>query len=334
LNTGGGFAKMMEKPKIALYWCSSCGGCEESVVDLAEDLLTVAAAVDIVFWPVAMDFKYKDVVAMNDGEITATLINGAIRMGEQEHMAKILRKKSRLLIAHGSCAHLGGVVSLANFCPREALLNRVYQEVPTINNPQGIFPQLETMESGRKVTLPHFHDTVKALDQVVEVDYYIPGCPPTPELIKEAMMMVLDDRLPPKGNVLAEKKALCDTCSRRDSKPDKLRITEFRRLYETAWDPTKCFLEEGIICLGPATRGGCGARCINANMPCRGFFGPTDYVRDQGAKSSSFLASIIDMTDEEALKKAADSIPDPGGLFYRYGLASSILKGKLTPKRS
>ncbi len=325
---------MMEKPKIALYWCSSCGGCEESVVDLAEDLLTVAAAVDIVFWPVAMDFKYKDVVAMNDGEITATLINGAIRMGEQEHIAKILRKKSRLLIAHGSCAHLGGVVSLANFYPREALLNRLYQEVPTINNLEGIFPQLETIESGRKVTLPDFYDTVKALDQVVEVDYYIPGCPPTPELIKEAMMMVLDDRLPPKGNVLAEKKALCDTCSRRDSKPDKLRITEFKRVYETAWDPTKCFLEEGIICLGPTTRGGCGARCINANMPCRGCFGPTDNVRDQGAKSSSFLASIIDMTDEEALKKAADSIPDPGGLFYRYGLASSILKRKVTPKRS
>jgi F420-non-reducing hydrogenase small subunit len=190
------------------------------------------------------------------------------------------------------------------------------------------------MESGRKVELPDFHDTVKALDQVVEVDYYIPGCPPTPELIKEAMMMVLEDRLPPKGSVLADKKALCDTCPRRDSKPDKLWITEFKRVYETAWDPTKCFLEEGIICLGPATRGGCGARCINANMPCRGCFGPTDNVRDQGAKSSSFLASIIDTTDEEALKKAADSIPDPGGLFYRYGLASSILKGKMTKDSS
>ena len=83
---------MTGKPKIALYWCSSCGGCEESVIDLAEDLLTVTAAVDIVFWPVALDFKYKDVVAMDDGEITATLINGAIRMGEQEHMAKMLRK--------------------------------------------------------------------------------------------------------------------------------------------------------------------------------------------------------------------------------------------------
>jgi F420-non-reducing hydrogenase small subunit len=319
---------MTEKPKIALYWCSSCGGCEESVVDLAEDLLTVAAAADIVFWPVAMDFKYKDVAAIGDGEIAAALINGAIRMDEQEHMARMLRKKSRLVIAHGSCAHLGGVVGLANFYQRADLLARLYQEVATIDNPQGILPQVETIDSGRKVTLPDFHDTVKPLDQVVEVDYYIPGCPPTPELVKEAMMMVLEDKLPPRGSVLAEKKALCDTCPRRDSKPDKLRITEFKRVYESAWDPTKCFLEEGIICLGPVTRGGCGARCINGNMPCRGCFGPTDNVRDQGAKSAAFLASIVHVTDEEALQKIVDSIPDPGGLFYRYALASSILSRK------
>ena len=78
----------MTKPKIALYWCSSCGGCEESVIDLAEDILKVVEAVDIVFWPVAMDFKYSDVEAMADGEISASLINGAIRMDEQEHIAK------------------------------------------------------------------------------------------------------------------------------------------------------------------------------------------------------------------------------------------------------
>jgi len=323
---------MVEKQKIALYWCSSCGGCEESVIDLAEDLLTVAEAAHIVFWPVAIDSKYKDVAAMNDGEIAVTLINGAIRMDGQEQMAKILRRKSKLLIAHGSCAHLGGVVRLANFYEREDVLNKAYKEVPTVKNPQGTLPEVKTIESGRELSLPGFHDTVKALDQVVEVDYYIPGCPPTPELIKKAIMMVLEDRLPPKGSVLAEKKALCDTCPRRDGRPDKLRIKEFKRLYESEWDPTRCFLDQGLICLGPATRGGCNARCINANMPCRGCFGPTDNVRDQGTSSLSFLASVIDSKDEEELNKIADSIPDPAGLFYRYSLASSMLKGKATGK--
>lgn len=319
----------MAKPKIAFYWCSSCGGCEESVIDLAEDLLTIASAADIVFWPIAIDAKYKDVAAMNDGEITATLINGAIRMDEHEQMARMFRKKSKLLIAHGTCAHLGGVVGLANFYKAEDVLNRAYKEVPTVSNPQGILPRVKTIESGREVRLPRFQDTVSALDQIVDVDYYIPGCPPTPELIKKAIMMVLEERLPPKGSVLAEKKALCDTCPRKDSRPDELRIKEFKRLYETEWDPAKCFLDQGIICLGPATRGGCDARCINGNMPCRGCFGPMDNVRDQGAKSLSFLSSIIDSRDEEELKKIADSIPDPAGLFYRYSLATSMLKGKI-----
>ncbi|MFH1672800.1 MAG: oxidoreductase [Pseudomonadota bacterium] len=319
----------MAKPKIAFYWCSSCGGCEESVIDLAEDLLTIATAADIVFWPMVMDFKYKDLAAMNDGEITVTLINGAIRMDEQEEMAKMLRNKSKLLIAHGSCAHLGGVVGLANFFKGDDVLNRVYREVSTVRDPQGMLPKVDSTESGRKLRLPSFHDTVKSLDQIVDVDYYIPGCPPTPELVKKTIMMILDDRLAPRGSVLGEKKALCDTCPRRDGRPEVLRVRAFKRLYEAEWDPAKCFLDQGIICLGPATRGGCNARCINANMPCRGCFGPMDNVRDQGAKSLSFLSSIIDSKDEEELVKIVDSIPDPAGLFYRYSLASSMLKRKI-----
>lgn len=320
---------MTTKPKIALYWCSSCGGCEESVVDLADDILTVSELADIVFWPVALDFKYKDVAAVNDGEIAATLINGAIRMDEQEEMAQLLRRKSNVLMAHGACAHLGGIPGLANFFERQDVLDRSYKEVPSVKNPEGTLPQIQTTESGREFRLSGFYDRVKALHQVVDVDYYIPGCPPTPELIKNAVMMALEGRLPPKGTVLAERKALCDTCPRKDSRPEKLRIKAFKRLHQVEWDPEKCFLNQGLICLGPSTRGGCVARCIHANMPCRGCFGPTDEVMDQGAKSLSFLASIIDAKEEADIAEIADSIPDVAGLFYRYSLASSMLKGKI-----
>lgn len=318
----------MNKPKIALYWCSSCGGCEESVLDLAEDLLDVEKSVDILFWPVALDMKYQDVAMIPDGGITATLINGAVRMENQEHMAKILRKKSKLIIAHGSCAHIGGVVGLANFYDSRDILNRAFKEVPTLKSPQNILPGDGMEESQKELRLPNFHSTVKALDQIIEVDYYIPGCPPTPRLIKNAINAILQQRLPLKGSVLAEKKALCYSCSRRESKPDMVRIKRFMRLYEKQWDPARCFLDQGLICLGPATRGGCEERCIKANMPCRGCFGPPDNVMDQGAKILSFLASFLDSKDEKELRKIADSIPDPGGLFYRYSLASSILKGK------
>jgi F420-non-reducing hydrogenase small subunit len=318
----------LSKPKIALYWCSSCGGCEESVLDLAEDLLEVEELVDVLFWPVALDMKYQDVTMIPDGGITATFINGAVRMENQEHMAKILRKKSKLIIAHGSCAHIGGVVGLANFYDSRDVLNRAFKGVPTLKNPQNILPGYGIEESQKELKLPNFYNNVKTLDQIIEVDYYIPGCPPTPQLLKNAINAILQQRLPLKGSVLAEKKALCYFCSRKESKPDAVRIKRFKRLYEKEWDPARCFLDQGLICLGPATRGGCEERCIKANMPCRGCFGPPDNVTDQGAKILSFLASFLDSKDEKELRKIADSIPDPAGLFYRYSLAASILKGK------
>lgn len=86
---------MPAKPKIGFYWCASCGGCEEAVVDLAEDILGVVEAIDIVLWPCAMDFKKADVEAMPDKSIVATLLNGAIRTSEQEEMAHLLRRKSQ-----------------------------------------------------------------------------------------------------------------------------------------------------------------------------------------------------------------------------------------------
>ena len=85
----------MAKPKVAFYWCASCGGCEEAVIDLNEFILDVVAAVDIVLWPVAMDFKYDDIRNMEDGEITVSFINGAIRLSEQEEIVKLLRQKQK-----------------------------------------------------------------------------------------------------------------------------------------------------------------------------------------------------------------------------------------------
>jgi len=195
-------------------------------------------------------------------------------------------------------------------------------------NPKGVYPQTVTETPYGKLTLPEFFDTVKTLDQTVEVDYYLPGCAPPPDLIMKGVTAILEGKLPPKGSVIAEEKALCETCERNKSKPEKLAIKEIKRISEVIADPEKCFLAEGIICLGPATRGGCGERCINANMPCRGCFGPTKEVKDMGAKFLSSLASIIDIDDVEEIEKIAESVIDPIGLFYMYSLPSSILKRK------
>ncbi len=168
---------MPDKPKIGFYWCASCGGCEEAVVDLAEDILGVVEAVDIVFWPVAMDFKKKHVEAMPDRSIVATLLNGAIRTSEQEEMAHLLRRKSQFLIAYGACAQLGGIPGLANQFSREQILRYVYEEAPTVVNEAKTRPRTSFQNNGHTVTLPEFHNVVRALDQVVDVDLLHPRLP-------------------------------------------------------------------------------------------------------------------------------------------------------------
>ena len=90
---------MTAKPKFAMYWAASCGGCEIAVLNIHEKILDVDANFEVVFWPVAMDAKYKDVEAMEDGSILLTLFNGGIRNDENEHIAKLLRKKSQILVA-------------------------------------------------------------------------------------------------------------------------------------------------------------------------------------------------------------------------------------------
>jgi F420-non-reducing hydrogenase small subunit len=299
------------------------------VVDLAEDILGVVEKVDIVLWPVAMDFKYKDVESMPDQSIVATLLNGAIRTSEQEEMAVLLRRKSQFLIAYGACAHMGGIPALANQFSREQILKFNYEDCPALVNDRKTRPQLHFEENGRTPHLPEFRNVVRTLDQVVDVDFYIPGCPPTPNLTKAAFDALLSGKLPPKGSVLAPDTALCEECERKPSKPADVAFLEFKRPHQALFDPAKCFLAQGVVCMGPATRSGCGAQCTSGNMPCTGCFGPTSRVRDQGAKILSSICANIGPRDEAGIDKVLEGIPDPVGTFYRYGLAKSLLRRKV-----
>ncbi len=320
---------MSEKPKVGFYWCASCGGCEESVVDLAENILGVIDAVDIILWPVAMDFKKHDIEAMEDGSILVTMINGAIRTSEQEEMAHLLRRKSKLIIAYGSCAHLGGIPGLANQFDREQILRYVYDESPSTQNPEHVRPEVTHKENGFTTTLPVFRSMVRTLDQVIDVDYYLPGCPPVPRLLKQAVETLLSGDLPPKGTVLAPDVALCEECPKKGARPADLAFTEFKRPHMTLIDPEVCLLAQGVVCMGPATRAGCGGQCPSGNMACTGCFGPTSRVKDQGAKILSGIASSVKATKEEEIDATLATIPDPIGTFYRYGLPASLLRRKL-----
>ncbi len=319
------------KPKVAFYWCASCGGCEEAVVDLAEDVLDVVEAVDIVFWPVALDFKRSDVQALADGELAAAFVNGAVRTSEQKEMVELLRRKSGAVVAFGACAQLGGIPGLANLYSREEILDRIYAEAPSLENPDETVPRQETEVAEGRLTLPLFEDSVRSLDQVIDVDYYLPGCPPPVPLIAAAVTALVGGNLPAKGAVLAPDVALCSECPRADTKPETLLVERFRRPYEIVADPELCLLAQGLVCLGSATRAGCGAACIGGNMPCTGCMGPTSRVTDYGAKALSTIASILDSNDEDEIARLAREIADPVGTFYRYSLPTSLLGGRAQP---
>jgi F420-non-reducing hydrogenase small subunit len=319
----------MAKPKVAICWLGSCGGCDEAVVDINEVILGVANAVDLIFWPVALDFKYDSIKAMKDDEIVLSIINGHVRNSEQEEVAKLLREKSQLVLAFGACACLGGTPGLANLTTKDDIFNWVYRDAPTVINPGGKYPQTSTNVNGEKLTLPEFYNRVYALNDIIPVDYYLPGCPPPPHLVIAAISAVLEGKLPPRGSTLAPHRALCDSCKRNKSKPERMAIREIKRIHEVEADPDVCFLAQGIICLGPATRDGCGEACININIPCRGCFGPVEGVEDSGAKFISALASILDVQSDDDIARVADQILDPVGYAYRFALPSSILQRKV-----
>jgi F420-non-reducing hydrogenase small subunit len=289
---------MNEKVNVALFWGATCGGCDIAVFDTGDKIFDLLEIANIVFWPIVMDAKFKDVEAMKDKSIDVILFNGAIMNVEDREMAELLRRKSKVMVALGTCACFGGIPGLKNL-----------------------------------VTPREMFQTVKALDQVVDVDYYVPGCAPAVGLVGKAMKimtkMANGVELPPKGKVIAGKTSVCDGC---DLNTENKIVPGIKRAYAIPEDDEKCFLEQGIICLGPATRGGCGNDCIDGKMPCRGCMGPTPNVGDQGAKMISALASLIgvgtdgEQPDSEAIQAMINQVLDPVGTFYRYTLPKSFIK--------
>ena len=319
----------MSKPKFAMYWAAGCGGCEIAVLNIDEKVLELDANFDVAFWPAAMDVKYKEVEAMEDASILVTLFNGSIRTDENEHMARLLRQKSQILVAFGSCANEGCIPGLANLSSREGIFERAYDS-PSTENPQHLRPQTAWQAPEGMLTLPPLQPVIRTLDQVVEVDYHVPGCPPESHQIAAVLDVLIavvkgEAELPPKGAVLgAGDSTVCDECPRsRDVK----HIGKLSRIQELApLDSGVCLLEQGLMCSGPATRSGCNSRCPNVGAPCIGCYGAAPGVLDQGARLMTAIASVVDEKEPEAIDRVLDGLPDPAGTFYRFSLAHSLLR--------
>jgi F420-non-reducing hydrogenase small subunit len=278
---------------------------------------------------VAMDAKYKDVEAMPDQSILLTLFNGGIRNEENEHIARLLRRKSQILVAFGSCANEGCIPGLANLSSTEQIFDAAYRSVST-DNPQNTRPQFDYKMPEGEIHIPRFYPVLKTLDQVVPVDYYMPGCPPESNQIAAVIDLVIkvlhgEATLPPPGSVIgAGGSTVCDECTRtRGIKT----INKFTRIQDLAHpDPELCLLEQGIPCNGPATRSGCGALCPQAGAQCIGCYGPAEGALDYGARLMTAFASVIDAKEPAEIEKILDTLPDPVGQFYRFNLAGSLLR--------
>jgi len=322
-------SQQKSKLKLAVYWGAACGGCCVSVLDTHEKLLDIVAAADPVFWPIAMDIKYKDVENMPDKSIDLTLFNGAIRNSENKHMAELLRAKTKILVAYGSCAYMGGIPGLANLFNKEEVMRRAYEESESTLNPDKIRPVPEFIVKEGTLEIPRFFNDVLPLSQIVAVDYYIPGCPPqSARLIEVFSAVVSGIGLPPAGSVVgAGEKTNCEECKRKKS--ENKHIKRFYRPWEIQDDKETCFLEQGVICMGPATRSGCGVRCVEGNSPCRGCYGPPPGATDPGAKMMSAIGTMIDTNKQEEIDEVIETIVDPAGLFYRFTLPGSTLGRKI-----
>ncbi|MFZ3264239.1 MAG: hypothetical protein WA172_09575 [Terriglobales bacterium] len=275
--------------RIAAEWFSICGGCEVTILDIGEPLIDVLKQVEIVHMPVLMDHKLFGQTGENaEMDIPAAdvgLISGGIRSDEHKHLAQEMRKKCKVLISLGSCACFGGIPALNNLYTTDEIMQKVYRD--SVSTESNGLPHEQ---------IPPLTDRVYALHEVVKVDAYLPGCPTTPEMVAGALLALLEGKPLP----TLPSKSVCDECP---TKREKKSVSNLKRRFEdpefTQGAPLtemRCLMEQGYLCLGPATRAGCGGgstpRCIRAYMPCEGCFGPLSEKANPMVDMMGALSSI------------------------------------------
>ncbi len=298
---------------IAQEWFAICGGCEVTILDIGEPLLDLLPALEFVHMPVIMDHKlYGQTGEKSQAEIpeaTVGIISGGIRNAENKLLAEEMRRKVSILIAMGSCACYGGIPALANQYVVEDIYNTVYRGTPTTD------PGNTPTEG-----VPALLDRVYALDEVVKVDLKLPGCPTTPEIFAMAVTNLLAGK-----PIILSEKSVCDECP---TIREKKAVGTLRRPLESVdgvgqpLNKMRCIMEQGFLCQGPATKGGCGGaegtpRCIRAYMPCRGCLGP---VRAGPNPMADMMGALSTIGLDPKL------IPDRAATFNRFVGAHGLLR--------
>jgi NAD-reducing hydrogenase small subunit len=171
------------KPRLATVWLGGCSGCHMSFLDLDERLIALAGRVQMMASPIT---DYKEFL---DADIT--LVEGAVANVEHLEQIRTVRKRSRILVSFGDCAVTGNVTAMRNYFSVEDVLNRAYRETAAV---------VVGIPSGNSV-VPRLLERVRPLHEVVKVDYYLPGCPPSADAIHTLLDDLLEGRDPSSGKV-------------------------------------------------------------------------------------------------------------------------------------
>jgi F420-non-reducing hydrogenase small subunit len=315
------------KKSVAIFAASGCRGCEHAILNVHHQVHSLSRWVDIVYWPYLLGSDQTDLDALES--IDVCFFSGAVVTTDERRMAEQLRAKSAVMVACGACAAFGGMPSLANLKGKD------------VQEPSS--PSAET-EKSEAALLPAVEHRVSALEQVVAVDYVIPGCQPTQSLLwaglqalacgprSQSKLSFAASRLPaavaqavtagiapPKGTCFAGDKAVCASCSRlKEEKQFKAAVRPYQKYEESG----RCLLEQGLVCLGISTREGCGGLCTGVGQPCRGCFGKAEAVYDPGAKMVSAISSTFTLDNPADIEQMTASLNDLSGTFYRYTAAT------------
>ncbi|MFX0074876.1 MAG: hypothetical protein ACFE96_05505 [Candidatus Hermodarchaeota archaeon] len=231
--------------KVAFMQLSSCWGCHQSLLNAHLGLLPILPQLDIVYWPAVVDYKLESLVERPNKDILVGFIEGVARTKEDTENAKLMRQKCSIVVAIGACSCYGSVAGLANLFDKEELVKRKFTKTESITDEEPKEPTIH---------VPGFEDFIINVDDIVDVDVFIPGCPPTTSNIVAAISFLLTLVGESPSN-LNKNACICDSCNLKDN---------------------GCFLDENILCYGSITATGCTLMCPNGGDICYGCYKATD----------------------------------------------------------
>jgi len=295
---------MAEKIRLSVEWLSACSGCEVGIVDLHERLLEVFAEVDIVRLPILMDTK---------GYVPADvgLVTGCVRTEHDVEAAQKMRESCKSIIAFGTCPVYGGPQGAAYAHTKSELLDRAFG------------PNSETVSKRMPGGVPELLEEVLPLDSVIDVDLYLPGCPPHAAYIFEAIMALVRNREPQIG-----RKSVCFHCNRTMKKTD---VAEIKRMTDEKCDPDVCFLSQGYLCFGSVTLDRCQSPCPKSGVPCFSCGGPTESIilepqKDVRSEVATRMAHLTQIPHGTIVKE----IELQAKTHFAYSMASLVVREKPT----